>query len=189
MKRRTLFRLSLVALLLLVLLTTWLSQRGQAPKPRPEQIGEPITTYFIRGLEATVTGADGQPSHQMQSDALLHYAEVDRVELKQPSLTVYLPEGEQWQIEAEQGSLEGESNQITLEGSVLLSQRSDTQPLKMETDRLQLYPDTRYGESDALVTISAPSGRISGTGMQLYGDERRLLLLSEVRGQYDSTIR
>lgn len=187
MNRRALLLLSFVVLVLLA--TTWLSQKGKEPESVPGQAGVPVTTYFIRGLDGTVTNADGEPSNQLKADALLHYADSDLVELKQPLLTVFLPQGEQWQVGAKLGFLEGERNQITLEGSVVLDQRAGGQPLKVETDRLQLYPDTRYGESDDLVTISAPSGRISGVGMQLYGDEQRLILLSEVKGQYDSTIR
>lgn len=187
MSRRNLLRLFLVALLVFV--TTWLSQKGKEPKPTPDQAGVPITTYFIRGLDATVTTAEGLPSHHMKSDALLYFADSDHTELKQPQLTVFLPQGEQWQVEAADGRIDGQSNQISLEGTVILTQRSDNQPLKLETDHLQLYPETRYGESDTLVTVSAPSGRISGVGMQLYGDERRLLLLSEVQGHYDTTVR
>ena len=187
MSRRNLLRLFLVALL--VFATTWLSQKGKEPEQAPDQAGVPITTYFIRGLDATVTTAEGLPSHRMKSDALRYYADSDHTELKQPQLTVFLPQGEQWHVEAADGRIEGQNKQISLEGTVILTQRSDTQPLKVETDHLQLYPDTRYGESDALVTISAPSGHISGVGMQLYGDERRLLLLSEVQGHYDTTVR
>lgn len=187
MNRRTLLRISLVVLL--VLATTWLSQKGKKPEPTPELGGAPITTYFIRGLDGTVTTADGLPSHYLKSDALLYYADKELIELKRPRLTVFLPEGEQWQVEAAEGRMEGESSQVTLEGAVILSQHSGGQPLKVETDRLQLYPDTRYGESDALVTISAPSGRISGVGMQLYGDDHRLLLLSEVQGHYETSVR
>ncbi len=185
MNRRTLLRLSLVALLLLV--STWLSQKGTGPESLPDQAGAPITTYFIRGLNGTVTDADGQPSHHLRSDLLLHYDDSDLVELQQPTLTMFLPQGEQWQVEAAEGSMQGENNQISLEGAVILTHHSKSNPFKVETDRLQLYPNTRYGESDSLVTISAPSGRISGIGMRLYGDERRLLLLSEVQGHYEST--
>lgn len=187
MNRRTLFLLSLVILLLLV--TTWLSQRDRGAGQALEQAGVPITTYFIRGLDGTVTNADGLPSHHLKSDSLLHFADSNLAELKQPQLTLFLPQGEQWQIAAAEGRLDAESNQITLEGKVILSQHSGNQPLKVETERLQLHPDSRYGESDTLVTITGSSGRISGVGMQLFGDEHRLLLLSEVKGHYDTTVR
>ncbi len=187
MNRRTLLLLSLVAMLLLA--TTWLSQRGSKPETEPGQAGVPITTYFIRGLDSTVTNAAGLPSQHLKSESLRHFADSDIAELKQPELTIILPQGEQWQVAAAEGRLDAKSNQITLEGKVILSQLSGNQPLKVETERLQLYPETRYGESDTLVTISAPSGRISGVGLQLFGDERRLLLLSEVQGYYETTVR
>jgi lipopolysaccharide export system protein LptC len=185
MNRRTLLLLSLVAVLFLA--TTWLSQKGKQPSVPLDASGAPIATYFIRGLDGIVTNADGLAGHELKSESLFGYADNGLVELKKPQLTIYLPQGEQWQVEADEGQMESESNQISLTGSVILTQQTGDHPIKVETDRLQLYPDARYGESDGQVTISSASGRISGIGMQLFGNERRLLLLSEVRGHYETT--
>ena len=181
--------LILFAVALLVIATTWLSQQGEKTPPTAAQTTAPVADYFIRGFDATVTAADGLPSHQLKSDALTHFAESGIVELEQPHLTVFRPQGEQWLVEAEHGRIEGDGNQITLRGKVILTQQSKVRPLQVTTDKLLLYPDTQYGETDTPVTISAPSGRVSGEGMKVYGMENRLLLLSDVRGRYDSTVR
>lgn len=187
MNRRTLFLLSLVALL--VIATTWLSQKSEKPTPTAEQAAAPVADYFIRGFDATITAANGLPSHHLRSDSLTHFAESGIVELEQPYLTVFRPHDEQWRVEAKSGRMEGDGNQITLRGKVILTQQSRAQPLQVTTDKLLLYPDKQYGETDTPVTISAPSGRVSGVGMKVYGEENRLLLLSDVRGRYDSALR
>ncbi len=187
MNRRAVLILSLVALLVLV--TSWLSQKSETPIPTAQQAAAPVADYFIRGFDATVTAPDGLPSHHLTSSSMTHYAESGVVELTQPHLTMYRPEGEQWLVEAEFGRMEGDGNLVTLRGKVILKQASRTQPLQVNTDELLLYPDTQYGETETPVTISAPSGHVSGVGMKVYGKENRLLLLSDVRGRYDSTVR
>ena len=187
MNRRLLLILSLVTLL--VIATTWLSQTSDKPGPGAKQVSAQIADYFIRGFDATVTATDGTPSHHMTSESVTHYAESGVVEMTQPRITVFRPQEEQWQVEAEQGRREGDGNLLTLRGNVLLTQKSRTQPLQVQTDELFIYPDTQYGETETPVTISSPNGRISGVGMKVYGEENRLLLLSDVRGRYETTVR
>jgi len=186
MNRRAL--LIIFAVALLVIATTWLSEKTETPTTRPEQAAE-LTDYFIKDFEATVTSANGLPSHRMQSDALTHYADSGIVELRKPQLTIYRPQGEKWQVQAEQGRMTGDGNEVTLRGKVVLKQQSKKQPLQVKTDRLHLFPDRQYGETDTPVTITAQGGRLTGVGMEVYGKENRLLLLSDVRGHYDSTVR
>lgn len=187
MNRRALIIISLVTLL--VIATTWLSQRSDKPVPRTAQTEVQLADYFIRGFDGTVTTANGLPSYHLVSGSLTHFAESDTIELTQPNLTVFRPQEEQWQVEAENGTMEGDGNQVTLRGKVILTQQSKTQPLQLRTDELLLYPDSQYGETDYPVTISAPSGSVSGVGMKVYGKENRLLLLSDVRGRYETTVR
>ena len=187
MNRRAL--LIILAVALLVIATTWLSQRSEKKAPAAEQAAVPVTDYFIRGFDATMTSPDGYPSHHLTSDSMIHFAESGIIELAQPRLTIFRLKGEEWRVTAEQGRMEGDGNQVTLHGKVILTQESKTQPLQVTTDELRLYPDTLYGETDTPVTISAPGGKLSGVGMEFYGKENRLLLLSDVRGRYDSALR
>lgn len=187
MNRRTLLILSLVALLLIA--TTWLSQRSEKPSPSAEQAAAPLIDYFIRDFDASITAANGLTSHHLKSGYLTHFAESGVIELELPQLTVFRPKAEQWLVEAQLGRMEEDGNQITLRGKVVLTQQSKVRPLRVTTDKLLVYPDTQYGETDTPVTISAPSGRISGVGMKIFGEKNQLLLLSDVRGRYDSSVR
>lgn len=187
MNRPTLLILGLVTLL--VLATTWLSQKSEQPPPIAGPGAEDVADYFIRGFEATVTANNGRPSHYLKADYLAHYAGSDVTELEQPDLTVYRRPGEQWLVRASHGRMEGEGDEVLLRGKVLLTQRSQQQPLQLRTDKLLLYPGRHYAETDSAVDISAPSGRIKGVGMKVFGEEDRLLLLSDIRGTYDATAR
>lgn len=187
MNRPTLLILALVTLL--VIATTWLSQKSEQPTPvtRPDAKG--VADYFIRGFEGTVTAKNGTPSHYMKADYLVHYAVSDITELEQPDLTVYRKAGEQWLVQALHGRMEGEGSEVLLRGKVILTQRSKQQPLQLRTNLLRLYPERHYAETDSAVDIRAPSGHIKGVGMKVFGEEDRLLLLSDIRGTYDATAR
>jgi lipopolysaccharide export system protein LptC len=187
MNRPTLLILALVTLL--VVATTWLSRKSEQPRPKEAAGAEGVADYFIRGFEGTVTAKNGAPSHLLKADSLVHYAGNDMTELEQPDLTIFRPQGERWTVSARHGRMQGEGDTVFLSGRVRLRQRSQRQPLQLRTETLQLYPQRHYAETDRAVDITAPGGRIQGVGMQIFGEEDRLVLLSDIRGAYDATAR
>jgi len=185
MNRPTLLILALVTLL--VIATTWLSEKSEQPKRvTPSEAGG-VVDYFIRGFEGTVTANDGTPSQYLKAVSLKHYAASGVTELEQPDLTIFQKPGEQWLVTAQQGRMSDKEKEVQLRGNVVLTQRSKQQPLKLRTDTLKLYPQRHYAETNSAVTITAPTGQIRGVGMKVYGEEQRLLLLSAIRGTYHAT--
>jgi len=187
MSRPTLLILILVTLL--VVATTWLSEKSEQPEKVSGAEAKGVVDYFIRGFEGTITANNGTPSQYLKAESLMHYADTDITELEQPNLTIYRKPGEQWLVTAKHGRMSAEGNEVLLRGDVVLTQRSKQQPLKLSTETLQLYPQRHYAESSSAVTIKAPTGQIRGVGMKVYGDEQRLLLLSAIRGTYNATAR
>lgn len=185
MNRNTLLVLALVALL--VVATTWLSEKSEQPKPVTPAEAEGVVDYFIRGFDGTETASNGTPSQLLKAASLRHYAATGVTELEQPDLTIYRKPGEQWLVRAHQGRMTDEGNELQLSGQVILTQRSKQQPLTLSTDNLILYPQRHFAETKSAVTITAPTGKIQGVGMKVYGDEQRLLLLSTIRGTYYAT--
>lgn len=187
MNRPTLLIVALV--ILLVIATTWLSQKSEAPTPTTKAEAEGIADYFIRDFQGMLTGQDGKPSQLLKANYLVHYSDTDFTDMDQPNLTVYRGEGEQWLVKADHGRMEGDGEEVQLSGGVTLSQLSKQQPIQLHTDTLRLFPERHYAETDSAVDIRAPSGRIRGVGMKVYGEEERLLLLSAIRGTYNATPR
>jgi len=187
MNRSTLLIIALV--ILLVVATTWLSQKSEQPSPTVKTADEGIADYFIRDFEGTLTGQDGKPSQLLKANYLVHYADSDFTDMEKPSLTVYRGDGKQWLVTAERGRMESDGEEVQLTGGVTLSQRSKQQPIQLQTETLRLYPERHYAETDSAVDIRAPSGHIRGVGMKVYGEEDRLLLLSAIRGTYNATTR
>ncbi len=182
MTRRALL---LLGIALLVILTSWLSQRQWQPeKSGTESIAPP--DYFIKGFSSTVTNEQGQISQRLDADTLYHYPDNDLTTLEQPNITVISEDGANWHATAEYGELNGgnERNLLLREQVVLRQQGNEL--LTLYTDWLRIESERRYAETDAPITIESAKGRIDGVGLNLYGKEQRLLVRSAVRGQYEA---
>lgn len=181
MTRRMLLMLILAAAM--VAATSWLSRQSGAPDQTSTTAKSSEPDYFIRGLEATITGTDGSPRHRLNAEELTHYPDGDLTTLQTPAMTVFRDDGDLWQLKAKEGEARGGMQQLTLSDSVVLAQ-TGKQPFTLETERLQIDTERRYAESDAAVTLRAPSSTIEGVGMQAFAEEQRLRLLNSVRGRY-----
>ena len=181
MTRRMLLLIGLVALLALA--TNWLSRKSESRPPK-SAAARHIPDYFIKGLESTVTDTTGRPSHQLRADALLHYPDDDTTELERPDITVLGNEkASRWHATAERGKVESQQHQILLVGNVRLKQYGSSK-MSLQTDWLRINSEQHYAETRAPVTLQSAGTQLQGIGMKAYGDEQRLQLLSEVRGQY-----
>lgn len=173
----------LTLIILLVVLTSWLSYRSDSLAPQQEQAAQQAPDYFLHDLEATVTDENGHPSHNLSAESMLHYPDTDTTIMQQPVISVFGPERSDWLVRAELGEIAGQEKQIMLRGNVQLEQQGAT-PLQLLTDWLRIDAEQQYATTDAPVLLKSPSARVEGIGMQAYGKEQRLLLQSTVRGHY-----
>lgn len=181
MNRRMLLLLGFVALL--VVFTSWLSRKSEAPAPQGRAAAESLPDYFMRGIDSRITDREGNISHRLTAESLFHYPENDLSELEQPDVTILGENRTSWRATALSGRIEGDAQQLLLQGDVRLRQHGENE-LNLQTDWLQIDTARHYAQTDAPVTLEGPSTRVHGIGMQAYGDEQRLLLLSSVRGRY-----
>lgn len=176
-------RLRLILILLVpVLLSTWLL-REQKPAP-PQQDAEALDQpdYFLRGVNAFSTNAQGQLQHRLEAESLSHFPQGDYVLLSNPRIAVHQADGSHWTIQASHGQLFEQEQEFMLRGAVQIEQHGSAQGVRLETESLRLLPDQQFAESSEAVVLQMPGSRLEGLGMELYGKEQRLLLLSTVRG-------
>lgn len=182
MSRRALL---LLGIALLVVLTSWLSQQQEQPGKSGTQ-STALPDYFIKGFSSTATDEQGQISQRLNADTLTHYPDNDLTTLERPDITVINTDGANWNATAEYGELSGgDERKLLLRDQVVLHQQGN-ESLTLHTDWLRIEGEHRYAETDALITIESARGRIEGVGLNLYGKEQRLLVRSEVRGQYEA---
>ena len=61
-------------------------------------------------------------------------------------------------------------------------QKADNIKNELRTDRLVLFPNKHVAETESLVTITTPRGKITGIGMQADLNSEQFKLLSNVKG-------
>lgn len=177
--------LLLIGIALLVVLTSWLPrQEPESASGGAEQAQLP--DYFIKGFSSSATDPTGRTNQQLVAATLTHYPDNDLTTLEQPNITVTNEDGTSWHATADKGELSGgKTDKLLLQEQVILRQQGD-ESLTLRTDWLRVDRERHYAETDAPVTIDSSKGHIEGVGLNLYGDEQRLLVRSAVRGQYEA---
>lgn len=91
-----------------------------------------------------------------------------------------------WHLTAEQGRINQNGEQVTLQNNVQAQQQSATQGLiELLTSELHLHTVRQYAETDKAVKMRAQQGQLDTLGMKAFLSEDRIELLSEVRGIYE----
>lgn len=173
--------------LLLAALGNWLAELGVKQVDR-RITPAPVTqlNYFLNGVTITAMDPDGNTQHRLQAERVEHFEESDTTRLHHPKLELYEQQQLAWRVEAQQGEVNPQADEVQLQGEVLLQQlatRGET--VRLATTALQLQPKRGRAETDQPVTLTQGGNRIDAVGMEIEQKSRRLLLLSQVRGRYE----
>lgn len=183
MNRRLLL---LLGIALLVIATSWLSQHQQREPGKTETAGKQLPDYFIKTFSSSMTDPEGRTNQRLNATTLYHYPDSDLSTLEQPDITVSDKDGSEWHATAESGELHGgKQRTLLLRDNVVLRQQGNEQ-VTLHTQWLRIESERRYAETDAPVTIDSDGGHVEGIGMNLYGDEQRLVVRAAVKGQYET---
>ncbi|MGH1440994.1 MAG: LPS export ABC transporter periplasmic protein LptC [Cellvibrionaceae bacterium] len=88
-------------------------------------------------------------------------------------------------ISANTAEANQKQDRLILIGNVVLEQQNAQGEItQLRTERLQIHPDRRYAESSKPVIIKDKVGTTSATGLKVFFDDKRIELLSKVKGQY-----
>jgi lipopolysaccharide export system protein LptC len=176
-------RLQLILLLLVpVLLSSWLLQQQDQQPRDPSAAPADQPDYFLHGISAFSTDHQGQLQHRLNAESLSHFPQGDYVLLSQPRIELHQADGSHWTIQAAQGRLHQTEQEFLLSGAVQVEQASHPHALRLETESLRLLAEQQFAESSEAVLLQMHGSRLEGIGMELYGNEQRLVLLSAVRG-------
>jgi len=175
----------LLGIAVLVVITSWLSQRQEQPGKTGTATAR-LPDYFIKEFSSSVTDPQGRINQQLTANTLYHYPDNDLTILEKPDITASGEGKADWHATADNGELHGgEQRTLLLRDNVVLRQQG-TEKITLHTEWLRIEGKRRYAETDAPITIESTTGHIEGIGMNLYGEEQRLLVRSAVRGQYEA---
>ncbi|GAA0689557.1 hypothetical protein GCM10009104_15070 [Marinobacterium maritimum] len=141
--------------------------------------------FFIRNAEITRWQDDGTVAQLLTTPLMQHYPEQAAMRLETPVTRVPGKAGGHYLLSADQGTLPDSRQQILLAGNVQLHDNPAAgQPSLMTTDQLTLYPPRDYAHTDHPVRMQRGSDTTSAVGMDLFFDQQRIDLLSDVKGEY-----
>lgn len=176
------------ALMIGAFLSGWMMwqqrDRGDAAGPvgkRPD--------YVLHDFQVTVLGEDGREAFTLNAPRLERDPDVKTMEITTPVFHVPPKQGSQaaaWEIRSQSGWVSEKGEELRLRGGVQAdSTNADGKPIKVATDRLNVFPDAKRATSDAKVTVTQPGFILNGRGLEADLDAKRVILQNDVKARYE----
>ncbi|MBA4503119.1 LPS export ABC transporter periplasmic protein LptC [Marinobacterium marinum] len=141
--------------------------------------------FFIRNAEITRWQDDGSIGQVLTTPLMRHYPAREEMHLSTPEVQMPRGDGGFYLLNADEGTLPDSQEQILLAGNVQLHDNPTAGPgALMTTDRMTLYPPRDYAHTDDPVQMLRGTDTTSAVGMDLFFDQQRIELLSNVKGEY-----
>ncbi|MFT5930339.1 MAG: lipopolysaccharide export system protein LptC [Oceanospirillaceae bacterium] len=175
--------INLLTLGLAVLLFWWWQQAVQQTTQSQAQW---IPDYYLTHATISQYDEQGTLSSTISANRFIHLREMGTTDMLKPRFNLYLAgSNTAWFGKADKGLILDSGAQINLTGNALITNGpAINRPLTLSSPSLRLFPKQNYAESDDQVNLAAKYSHLTGTGMRLTLDNRRLLLLHQVKGTH-----
>jgi len=164
----------------------WLNEKNISPQKSLDSDLRHDPDYFAEGLVVYSLDASGKPQHQLQAEHLYHYPDDKSTQLTRPHLVLYQDQNPDWVIDAAEGLVISNSDEVFLSGGVVAerTQEGTNAPLKLTTEDLLIHPDKKHAQTDKNVLLQDKFSTTHATGMKVNIENNTIIFLSNVRGQY-----
>ncbi len=176
-----------LALLLGAMLTGWLVLHHRAAKVA----GAGITgrsDFVLRDFELISLDKTGKESFTLRAPMLQQTPGARTMELATPLFLLPDTQGHYWQVRSATGWVSENRDELRLRGHVVtLNPPEDPRRIAMNTEQLNVYPNTRKATSTAVVTVTEPGLTMRGRGLDADLVAKRFTLLSQATARYVSS--
>lgn len=181
--------LILGALAALAALSTWFLWTVEATLDSSNNAkADQAPSLLVDRFVATRMNALGVRQYTLTSPHLVQLPGAEGTQLERPVMEMFQEDGRtrEWLIEAEQGWLASDNKLIRLERKVSLTRpaTSGKLPVVIDTHDVLIHADTKIVETSAPARLETPNGVLEGVGLKARLNEKRIELLSKVRGTY-----
>ncbi|MCL1114613.1 MULTISPECIES: LPS export ABC transporter periplasmic protein LptC [Shewanella] len=172
----------------LALALYWQTQIKRSEMDAIKVVGVERPDFIADDLRTTQFNEQGLIESRVTAEHMEHYASSDITHFTKPVYLIYPENGKaQWQLSADQGQLNKQSNQISLENNVIIDAIDIEEPLQsLTTNDVSLDLTTMIGSSQDMVYIKGKGFMIQGLGLHADLNTQKLSLLSQVEGTYES---
>jgi len=147
--------------------------------------GAERSAYRLRDFELTVLDRRGNESFTLRAPLLQETPGAKTMNLTTPLFLLPDKNGQYWRVRAKTGWVGDEREEIRLRGNVdLRSPSGDSRSIQLQTQQLNVFPDTKRATSAATVTVTQPGSILRGRGLEADLADKRYTLLSQVRARY-----
>ncbi|MFC4727823.1 LPS export ABC transporter periplasmic protein LptC [Coralloluteibacterium thermophilus] len=162
------------------------------PQPQPPEFIGPMRSDYTLG-DYTLIALDetGQESFSVTGPQLDRDPHTGTFTLDKPFFSFPQAEGGAWEARAEDAwiSADGGEVRLTREVEILGAPREDQARMRIESERMTVFPREERATSDTLVTVTDRGSTMSGHGMAVDLATRHLQLHSRSRIRYVPTPR
>lgn len=179
------WRVGLGAVLLVAALVSGWSAWKQRAAPVLEADGPMRSDYILHDFELTALSGEGTEAFTLRAPLLEQHPQERTIQIETPLFLLPDGEGEYWEVRSRTALVTADHDEMRLHDDVRAEGTNNAgQPVTMDTEQLNIYPDTRTADSAELVTIEQPGSTIQGRGMELDLASKRYEFHSEVKSRY-----
>lgn len=176
-------------LLIAALVSGWSAWRQRA-EPVVNTIDPLRSDYVLTDFELTALSGDGNEAFTLRAPRLDQHPEDRTISIQTPLFLVPDSHGEHWEIRSQNALVTANHDEIMLREDVQADGTDNNgQPVTMNTEQLNVFPDQRTASSQELVTVQQPGSTIQGRGLDVDLSSKRYELHSEVKTRYVPTRR
>lgn len=141
--------------------------------------------YVLHDFELVALDNTGKESFTLRAPTLQRDPGDQTMTLATPLFLLPDQQGHYWEVRSLTGWVNAAGNEMRLRGNVrTTSPPQATRPIAMNTEQLNIFPDTHRATSAVLVTITQPGSILRGRGLEANLATKQYQLLSEVRSRY-----
>lgn len=149
-------------------------------------------TAFMEGSKITTYDTAGNANFVLNSDQALFYDDKHLIVLKNPKIE-FADQGlnqnneleyQKIYLNSDNAQFDTKEEILFLSDNVTLSMPGIEQNIELSTHKLKFEKKTRFISTDELVTITKGNGTLTAKGLNAWPDDKKVRLISKVRGQY-----
>ena len=145
-------------------------------------------TVSFNDVNMIINSPQGVPQYKLSAPKYWLYHDEQRSEFQHPEITIYNDDGTEINASSLKGETSEDNDVITLLGNVVINQpqsNKNSNPLKLTTDKITLYPEKHQAYTKSLVTAVRGKQKVTATGMTINLNTQILFLHSNVIGRYE----
>ena len=179
-------------LLFAAIASGWMLWRQRAAETAPMK-AQFRPDYVLNQLELIALDEQGRESFTLRAPRLTRDPAAKSMDLQTPVFVIPPRAGQAgtpWEVRSATGWVAPKGEEIRLRGNVAAdSQDKQGRPVKIATEELNVFPNTKRATSAAKVTLTQPGFILNGRGLDAQLDAKRIVLQSDVKARYERTAR